>query len=400
MTNQTANAPLRESQIWTLAFFAPAVATAIHIYLTKTHYDAKYTSSAGSALCDINETLSCSAATASSWSEFMGVPIAIWGALANVALLILLIAYRLVPSDHIQESQSERTQLRSLAGLIAGASIVMGTYSLVALKSLCPFCAINYLLSFASAFCVFRLTAKGSGYRLMPTKGFLAVAVGGLISGFMIHSQAKESYVGKGFDQFVKTVQLEWQSNPTVNLPDLGPIATGASKQEARMVITEFADFRCIHCKNAVEPIKKFIQSKADVRLEFYAWPLDGECNSVIPQKSGASCLLARVAWCAEKKAQKGSIAHEEIFRRFEKWTSVGAIESAIPELSQSIGMESSTLEGCSKSEEAKIAVRSHADLGIQLDIKGTPAIYVNGKLLPGGAQREILNAIYERIAR
>lgn len=396
--NKTANSRFSSTQIWTLAFVSPTLATAVHAYLLKSHYDLKFTSASESALCDMSETLSCSAATASPWSEFLGVPIALWGALANLALLFLLLTYRFLPSESDEAQSSERTQLRALAALIAGASVVMGAYSLLALKSLCPFCAVNYILSFVTAFSVYRLTAGPA--RWVPTKGFFALAISGLILGFMIHSQAKEAYVGKDFDRFIQAVQAEWKSNPTVPIENLNPLAMGASQAEAKMTIVEFADFRCIHCKNAVEPLKSFLKLRPDVRLEFYAWPLDGECNTVIPQKSGASCLLARLAWCAESEFKKGQMAHEELFRRFDQWKSLSAIEAAVPELAEALAVDTGQFKACASSDAARAAVKGHADLGIRLDLKGTPALFVNGKALPGGAQREVLDAVYQSLSR
>ncbi|MES2856464.1 MAG: thioredoxin domain-containing protein [Bdellovibrionota bacterium] len=164
----------------------------------------------------------------------------------------------------------------------------------------------------------------------------------------------------------------------------------GASKENAKLTLVEFADFRCIHCKHAAPTIKAFLNAHPDVRLEFQTWALDGECNSKISSANGASCLLGRSVWCAEKQNQKGWAAHEYIFEQ-EMYPALESVKQALPAIAKAAGMTAEAMLACTDSEEAKAAVRAQADLGGTLNIQGTPAIFANGRLLPGGQVLQVL---------
>jgi uncharacterized membrane protein len=87
---------------------AAVMAVAIHGYLLKSHYDLRYGEVTGQLLCDISAKFSCSAASASSWSELLGVPMALWGMLANLAYLAFA-GWDLVAEEN--ERSGNRTSL-------------------------------------------------------------------------------------------------------------------------------------------------------------------------------------------------------------------------------------------------------------------------------------------------
>jgi protein-disulfide isomerase len=316
---------------------------------------------------------------------------ALWGLLANVAFVAL------AAWDPLTEGVgrlANRTGLLTIATVLVLATIVMGVISLTTLNTLCPFCLATYALSF--------LTLAGTwiGYRpnLKPTfkLSFVGVVFGFGIAAFILNDQLRSGYTD-GQDTNLRTAAAlqDWQQNPKLEIAETDPLATGPSRADAKMTIAEFADFRCIHCKLAAAPIKAFVASHPDVRLEFYSWPLDGECNTSIQQANGASCLLARTVWCARNKAQKGWEAHERVFARFEEWKSTDAVRAGLDSLAKEIGMPADELKTCADSEAAKAAIIAQAQLGSSLNIRGTPAIYANGKLLPAGSSIPSLSAVH-----
>lgn len=379
-----------------LAIGSALIAAAVHAYLLKSHYDLRYGEVTGQLMCDISSKFSCSAASASRWSELLGVPLALWGLLTNIAFLTLA-AWN--PLTEGEGRQANRTNLVTIAGVLLLASIVMGLISVTALDTLCPFCLGAYALSiltFVGAWFAYR---PGLKFKYKPA--FLGFAFAFGISGFILNDQLRANYTGGiAGDQMSKAAVQEWTTNPQLEIPETDPLSIGPSRAEAKMTIAEFADFRCIHCKLAAPPLKAFVSSHPDVRLEFYSWPLDGECNTSIQQNNGASCLLARVVWCARNQAQKGWEAHEAVFSRFEEWKTADAVRTQFPTLAATIGMSPDILKTCADSDSAKNAIKAQAQLGTSLNIRGTPAIYVNGKLLPAGSQIPVLNAVHSSIKK
>ncbi len=372
-----------------IAIASALFSAAIHAYLLKSHYDLRYGEVTGQLMCDISSRFSCSAASASKWSEVFGIPLALLGMLTNVALLTL-IAWDPIADE--SGRNSNRTGILAICGILVLASIVMTIVSVTALETLCPFCLGTYVLSAVTAGAAWFAYRPGLKFEVKPA--LLAVAVAFAISAFILNDQFRSSYTGSGGDAMARAAVQEWRDNPKLEIPETDPLAMGPSRDKAKFTLAEFADFRCIHCKLATAPLKAFAQSHPDVRIEYYSWPLDGECNTSISQNNGASCLLARAVWCARKKADKGWEAHAKVFERFEDWKTAEAVRSSLDGLAAQIGMNPDDLKTCSDSEEAKAAVTAQAQLGTSLNIRGTPSIFVNGKVVPAGTSIPILNAI------
>jgi protein-disulfide isomerase/uncharacterized membrane protein len=365
-------------------------AVALHAYLLKSHYDLRYGEVTGGLMCDISSRFSCSAASASKWSELFGLPLALLGLLTNAAL-IALAAWDPIADE--SGRSSNRTGILMISGILVAASVVMAVISVTALNTLCPFCIGTYVLSIITA--VSAWFAYGRGLKLEVKPALLGIAIAFGISAFILDDQFRSGYTGPGGDAMAVAAVQEWTQNPVLAIPETDALAKGPSRDKAKFTLAEFADFRCIHCKLAAAPIKAFALSHPDVRVEYYSWPLDGECNTSITQNNGASCLLARTVWCARKKADKGWEAHEKVFERFEEWKTAEAVRSSLDSLALEIGMPAEDLKTCADSEEAKTAITAQARLGSSLNIKGTPAIFVNGKLLPAGTSIPVLSAVH-----
>lgn len=394
-TNHTPSnvSPAAQKNMKLMAAGAAVLAIGFHGYLLKSHYDLRYGEVTGQLLCDLSAKLSCSATSASTWSELLGVPMALWGLLANLAYLTFA-GWDLVTES--ENRDANRTSLLSVATVLALASVVMGGISVVALNTVCPFCVVTYVLS------VFTAVGAFLGYRqgLTPKlkMSLLWAVLGFGISAFILNDQFRTSYSTRGGDAMAKAAVSEWSQNPTIEIAETDPLAIGPSRADAKMTIVEFADFRCIHCKLAAPPLKAFTAAHPDVRLEFYSWPLDGECNTSIQQPNGASCLLARTVWCARTKGDKGWEAHQAVFERFEEWRTAEKIRELLPSLAGQIGIPAEDLKSCADSAEAKAAVEAQAQLGTSLSLRGTPAIFVNGRVLPAGSSIPVLNAVHKAI--
>ncbi|HRK08815.1 MAG TPA: vitamin K epoxide reductase family protein [Pseudobdellovibrionaceae bacterium] len=367
-------------------------AVGFHAYLLNLHYSVHFNSSVGPAICDLNSTWNCSTTAASVYSELFGVPMALWGLIANASVIFL------VGSHHFWggvENKIRQSLIVLSSVVIALASLTMGALSAIAIGSICPFCVVTYILS------AITLWGAWTHYRPLawelgpPFTQLISLVAAGLAIGFVGDQMFEDSYnKGPQSQEFLTAVVSDWQRAPTIEVADYGPLAMGPSREAARLTIVEFADFRCGHCRTAAGPLKSFARANTDVRFEFYTWPLDGECNTSIGQNNGASCLLARVAWCGEKLGQKGWAIQEQIFSRFENWRTLDNVKSGIKELAESTGLNPTELETCSSSPESREAIVKHAGLGTTLGLRGTPTIFINGRQLMAEPTIPVLNAI------
>ena len=404
MNTHAASTPKR-AFLWA-AGLSTALAVLNHGYLLREHYQLHFGESSGQGLCNVSETFNCAAVSASSYAQFLGVPMALWGLLVNLALLGLIAWTPFV--DDVKRA-AHRRNLLTLSGAVALASIVMGAISSFVIQRYCPMCILAYVLSFVTFITLWlgvpkpapgksaALTApRTSAKDFVPLLVVLAVV---FVAANIANDQLAKSYGATNIDRLVKDAVADWQAAPKHDIKTFEPLVKGAAPEAAKMSITEFADFRCIHCRHAAPVLKAFVQSHPDVRIEFQAWPLDGECNTSMKQANGASCLLARAVYCANKQ-NKGWAAHDWVFENMEKWGSVDQIKGGIPELATAIGASSADLETCASAPETKDAIEKQAAVGTSLSLTGTPSIFVNGKKLPAGQSLPVLNEVYRQLAK
>jgi protein-disulfide isomerase len=206
---------------------------------------------------------------------------------------------------------------------------------------------------------------------------------------FLGHDMSSRSFIQKS-TYMINDSLNEWERSPVETFGT--PMLTEGSKSP-KFTIVEFADFQCIHCKDAVYNLHTFVNSKPDVELQFYSFPLDANCNPALGSGgNGKSCVLAKATYCSEKQG-KGWAAHGWIFDRF-----ATDENSAFESMAKDLGLDYAALNACIQSDEANEFILAQAKLGQQVKVEGTPTIFINGKKLPGGNIVAVLEALYKKL--
>jgi protein-disulfide isomerase/uncharacterized membrane protein len=383
-----------------ITLLSSALAVFVHIYLSFHYYPIKFGFSSGPSICSINATFDCDAVAASSYSDVLGVPVALWGMAANFVIFILVLGQWWGFTEHPERLRRWAFVLISLSAL---ASVAMGALSLT-MHSYCLFCITAYVLSIIMFFCyratlqeplfanlgddLFALWSESKGIAI----GFIAIPVIALVS----HRVALEFFGVTEIDKIVQSTILEWKSSPATDFNVPPALSMGPARDKARIVISEFADFRCHHCKNAYPSLDHFAKSHPEVRLEFYNFPLDGECNEMIPDKSGISCRFAYAVMCAEKQG-KGWEMHHAIYDdqdaiNGEVLTS-NAVGPEVKKLAENLKLNADQLLQCTADPTVMDAVRLQAKLGGTAKIQGTPSIFYDGRMVNRGQLIPVMEA-------
>jgi len=387
---------VRHKPFW-LAVLSSGIAAGLHFVLNQKHYVARFGLELEKSICDINSTFNCTESALSPFSEFFGIPLATFGILFNGFLLTALLCYRFyIFSGKLAEAAP--SLCRGLAALIFLASIVMGIITLTQLNSICPFCLAAYalsLISVASVFMAFpekmNINAAWAGYSAI-TLGLILVVAG------LWHRSSMKKYGGKDLLEITQLSVEDWSSKPEETIETVAPTIRKASGDAPVMRIVEFADFLCPHCKTAYGKIHSFLKTRSDVEFQFQAYPLDGGCNpSIGPSGNGVRCHLAKAAHCGNQQ-NKGLEIQEKIFHDQSELRTIDIAKEKINSYAQSLGLDAAKLVECIDSEEAHRTIQAQAKLGKSLGISGTPAVFVNGKLLQGGSSFHILEAAYKKI--
>ncbi len=380
------------------------VSFGLHSYLVLQHFTLKYGLSHEKSICNVSATFNCDAVAMSPYSSIFGMPLALWGSSTHLIMLALIIGAGL------GLSQPEGRLLRfsqALSGFILLMTVVMAGISMAFMKVFCLFCIGTYVASIL-LFLALILIQKFSFSEFTKDISSLGSShrwVFGLfcaIPAFSVfgHAVLKNHFGGDRFKYMVAESIQNWESASAVAFDLNKGLSYSIGKEDAPIVIVEFADFLCPHCKVAAPTLHGFVSSRPDTRLIYKPFPLDGSCNTGIPHAGdGLRCQLAYFVMCAEKVGKKGWEAHEWAFEHQDSHSLEGW-KSGFSELVKKLGLSDTEMDACLKSPETQSLVSDMVKEGIAGKIRGTPAVFVNGKLLEAGQIFEVLSSTYEHIRK
>lgn len=381
-----------------LLIISLALTIGVFIYLSLHHYSLKI--GAGShSLCSISSKINCDAAAASSFSEVLGIPVAVLGASFHLILLGFILFYKL---GWVESGIYLKNSVRAGLAFAAGVSLVMGLISLIVVKVACPFCIATYILSFINLYLGWNIIEDGkekfeiSGY-FKDYKSHAFAFAASLLIAWTVSTQIKQQY---GLDQISKYVPEKiaiWKAGSEYSFD--GNVGISNKNDSAKITLVEFADFKCPHCKHASTVIKTFLTGRSDVKFVFKPYPLDGNCNSGMAQKGdGSRCSFAAYALCAEKISGKGLELTHWLFDKQEEFFSVTDAKTLLPEIQKNFGLDTAQLTECADSADTYEHINKSVKEGTAANVEGTPTIYMNGKKLPWGQFLEVLQKAADSI--
>jgi protein-disulfide isomerase len=148
-------------------------------------------------------------------------------------------------------------------------------------------------------------------------------------------------------------------------------------REDAPVVMYEFADYQCPHCAQwatFIEPlIKERLVQPGTVRYVFYEFPLGGAFRH--------SFLAARAGRCANEQGKFWEY-HNLIFGRQDTWSPVDDPSDIFVQLAGDAGLNTTQFESCLRSDKYAREVTLTRQLGDKLGVQGTPTIFINGKRL------------------
>jgi protein-disulfide isomerase len=165
-----------------------------------------------------------------------------------------------------------------------------------------------------------------------------------------------------------------------------GPSRGGASKD---LLIVEFADFQCPHCKDAQTNVDKLLQEYPNAHFIFENFPL--------VQIHNEAYKAAAYSVCAAK------LGGNDAFFKFAAATFDGqagltpeGAELTLKGAASKVGLDPAKIAACAETPEAKASVDASLKLGQDLNVNQTPMLYINGRSIPGNAPYNVLKQIVD----
>jgi uncharacterized membrane protein/protein-disulfide isomerase len=370
-----------------LAFAVLGLAAAS--YSSYVHYQM-LARSGYTSLCDISATVSCTDVYESQYGSLFGVPVALFGVLFFVVVLVLVgVAGR--ASSPARDSVPGYVFVLSTLALAFALYLAYASYFV--LHKFCIFCAINYvaviglfIVSGGAAKYPMTTVPKRASRDLRslvssPLALIIAlVVVGGGIAAVALFPKATPANGGAAEAQVSippiaaeERARLEqwWDLQPKVDLPI-------APSPGAKVQIVKFSDYQCPGCRSAHNVFRQVLPryDKAVVEFVMKHYPLEGECNPNVPGGNHYASCEAAAAYVMARGTGFQQQLDDWLFANQQTLTR----ETVKEALKDQAGIQ----DFDARYERALQEVKTDASLGGLIKVGSTPTVYLNGRMISG----------------
>jgi uncharacterized membrane protein/protein-disulfide isomerase len=349
-----------------------------------THYHLLYDPTYRS-FCDVNATVSCTQVYQSRFSTFLGIPVALFGAVWFVAAALLSVA-GLTARQSVRENIPG--YLFAMSTIALAVVLYLGYASLFLIKAVCLLCITTYaavivlfiVSGAATTFPMTTLPRRVSADARLFLRSPIALAIAALFLAGAATTFAFFPREGAGgpeaaaaaapaLTQDQRSEFERWYlSQPRI------PLIVPA--EGAKVLIVKFNDFQCPACGQSYllyKPVlaKYEAEHPGAVKMVLKDYPLNRDCNDGISQ-------TLHPAACDAAVAVRLADAHNKAIE-LEEWLYThqqGMTPPAVRQAARDIG---GVTDFDAKYASTLSLVKGDIALGKQLNIKATPTFFING---------------------
>ena len=389
--------PLSRRLVWLLALCGLA-ASATSLYV---HYQM-LAQPGYVSFCDINQTVSCQQAYLSRYGSAWGVPVALYGMIWFVFVLVLAYVGAAGP-ESVRESMPAYLFATATVGL--AVTLYMAYAAFFVLKAVCVLCLATYA-AVIGLFIVSGLSKSMPPMTTLPRRVFgdlraliarpallsvVIVFLAGAVSAIAffpdeaaLRTRAAETQTAQPVTPNQQSeFERFWDAQPRMKV-DVPP-------EGAAVLIVKFTDLQCPQCGVTFFDLRPILskyraQFPGAVRMVTKDYPLQPECNVNMPRPLHTAACDAAVAVRLAKPRLKGE-SLEEYFYSHQTTMSPASVKDAAFVIA---GVQDFDLQYPRVIAEVKADVA----LGRQLGVTGTPTFFINGVRLVAAAPQTIDLAI------
>ncbi len=202
---------------------------------------------------------------------------------------------------------------------------------------------------------------------LLALGGFALILIGLFIWSRVIE---KTSYVAPE-DAEAEIVRLEAGLPNAIQLPPIRSFdPSRGSTNTSALLVVEFGDFNCLHCRLLEPELRQAMQAFPDkARLVWRDFPLNAD------QADGL--LPAQAARCAQDQGKFWEM-HDALF------ASAKLDRKGVSAAAQNAGLDSGTFENCIDTNKHAAELRAELEIARQSGITGSPTLFVGNQVING----------------
>jgi protein-disulfide isomerase len=199
---------------------------------------------------------------------------------------------------------------------------------------------------------------------------------------FYVSTDGKHALVGEilpfGPHPFEET-RLELKKRVTG--PSRGP-------SDAPVMIVEFSDLQCPHCKEANPTIERLLKEEPNVHFVLQSFPL--------PMHNWAA-KAAAYGDCTAKLSNDAFWKFVDTVYEAQADITAENADQKLTELADKAGVKGADVAACSTQSETQAHVEASIKLGQSLDVNSTPTLFINGRPIGvGGNNYDLLKMIVD----
>jgi protein-disulfide isomerase len=198
-----------------------------------------------------------------------------------------------------------------------------------------------------------------------------------------IKGQKGQEVLAKYYEGLKKEMGVEVLL-PAYVPPKVEVAATGPSKgpADAPVTIVEFSDFQCPYCVRAEPTVKEVVAAyPGKIRLVYRDYPLPS--HTLAPK-------AAEAAHCAEDQGKYWEM-HDRLF------AAAGKLEvDDLKGYAKELGLDTAKFTACLDSGQKAALVASNKKAGDDAGVNGTPAFFINGRLVSGAQPAEAFKQVID----
>jgi uncharacterized membrane protein/protein-disulfide isomerase len=354
------------------------------------------------SFCDINETVNCQQAYLSRYGSVRGVPVALFGVIWFVFVLVLAFLGTSGPPT-VRESYPAYLFATATVGL--AVILYMAYAAFFVLKAVCVMCLTTYV-AVIGLFIVSGLSGSMPPMTTLPRRLFAdlralivrpalltvvivflagaASAVAFFPSEGTLRAQAAQQRAAQPVTADQRTeFERYWEAQPRTTVP--------VPSDGAAVVIVKFTDLQCPACGVSffeIRPVLSKWQAQHPGAVKYITkdYPLQPECNSNVLRPMHLAACAAAVAVRVARTKGKGDALEEYFYANQAMISPMSVRESArtVAGVTDLDAQYPRVIEG----------VKADVGLGRLLGVRQTPTFFINGVKMEGATAQAIDLAI------
>jgi protein-disulfide isomerase len=314
--------------------------------------------------CTLNDFVNCDRVATSRYSVVLGLPVAVWGALAYGLALVLAGAGLLRSRPH----ETWPAGLLFVLGALATATaVVLALVSELAIGALCLLCAGSWLVSAALFASAWRATRPGGVLAAVRADLGVLRERPARTAGLVLAGCAAVALVAAAYPRY-------WEKKPQ---PRAARAVPPPAPSGGPVVVVEFSDYECPFCALAHEESKAVLAARPDVKVVKKHFPLDSACNPAVRRAIHPNaCTLAAAAICAEEQGRLAPM-DDALFENQKA-------KRPLEELARAVGLDLSAFRECLRAPSTQRRLEADVTAGMSVGVRATPTYVVNGVQLAG----------------